>query len=307
MFSPGLLSFEVLLMRYVHILGIVLNFGVSQVFGGGFSSLKLGVDARSGALGMAYTALSEDGSGGYWNPASLASLRGRDFLFSIHQWIADVRGEFFGLGWGKEKTGLGIYLLYTEVGDIEHRIVPLSNPLGTFSAHELIVGISYARMVTERLSVGMTLKTLYEKIFIDEASGVACDVGVLWKVWEEGLRVGAVIQNLGKTGRLREEEIKLPLFGKVGFAFPIEIFGYRCILALDGVKERGFPFHIHGGVEYGWRDILFLRFGYQSGYETRNVTGGAGIVWGRYRLDYSMMPLGSGLGDSHRLSLGVGW
>ena len=256
---------------------------------------------------MAYTALSDDGSGGYWNPAGLASLRRRDFLLSAHRWIGDVQGEFLGFGWGGKRWGVGIHILYTEVGGIEYRIVPSPTPLFTFSARELVIGVSCARMIRERLSVGMTLKTLYEKIFIEEAWGVAGDVGVLWSVWEGGLRIGSVLQNVGKTGPLRSEDVKLPLTGRLGVALPVEILGGRWVFVADGVKERGFPFHLHGGLEYGWRGVLFLRCGYQTGYETRTMTGGVGVSWGGYRLDYSYMPLREGLGDSHRLTFGIGW
>lgn len=292
-------------MRNILILWAVITLGASQGFGGGFSSLKLGADARSGALGMAFTAVSDDGSGGYWNPAGLTSLVRKDFIFSIHRWIGGVRSEFLGFGWGDKKGGIGIHVLYMEVGGIEHRVVPTPVPLATFSNHELIVGFSYARTLKERISVGFTLKVLYEKIFVEEAWGMAADLGILWRVWEGGLRVGGVVQNLGTTGRLRDENVTLPLTGRLGVAQMVKIFGGRWVFIVDGVKERDFPFHLHGGVEYGWRNVVFLRCGYQTGYETRDLTGGVGVVWRGYRLDYSYMPLHAGLGDSHRLSVGI--
>ena len=94
---------------------------------------------------------------------------------------------------------------------------------------------------------------------------------------------------------------------RLGFAFPLEMLGGCWTFVMDGVKEKDFPYHLHGGVEYGWRGSVFLRFGYQTGYETRDVTGGIGFTWSKYRLDYSYMPLGSGFGDSHRLTVGIGW
>ncbi len=294
-------------MRNVLLFCVVFSIGAAQGFGGGFSSIKLGGGAKAGALGMAYTALSDDASGGYWNPAGLAFLGKKDFLLSVHRWIESVRGEFLGFGWGGERSGMGFHVLYTEVGGIERRIVPSPTPLFTFSAHELIVGLSYGRVIWERFSVGMTLKALYEKIFIEETWGVGGDVGVLWSVWEGGLRIGSVLQNVGKTGPLRSEDVELPLTGRLGVALPVEILSGRWMFTIDGVKEGGFPYHIHGGMEYEWRNILFLRCGYQNGYETRDWTGGVGVVWRGYRLDYCYMPLREGLGDSHRLTFGIGW
>ena len=294
-------------MRNVLIFMAVFSIGITQGFCQGFPTLKLGGGSRAGAMGMAYTALSDDGSAGFWNPAGLSFLRQRDVLLSIHRWIEDVNSEFVCFGWGNQNSGMGIHLLYTEVGGIEHRIVPSPTPLAVFSVHEVIGGISYARKVHERLSIGLTLKMLYEKIFVDEAWGIAGDLGFLWKVWDEGLRIGGVLQNVGRTGRLQEEEISLPVTGRIGMAFPVQILRGRWIFVVDGVKERGSRFHIHGGGEYGWNGVLYFRCGYQAGYEIRGVTGGVGVVWRGYRLDYSYMPLRGGLGDSHRLTVGIGW
>ena len=269
--------------------------------------MKLGCHARSEAMGMAFTALADDGSAGFWNPAGLASLQRKDMLLSFHRWIEDVRDEFLAFGWGGPSSGMGIHVLYTDMGEFEQRIVPSPTPMATFSAHELIFGVSYARMVFNRFDVGMTIKLLYEKIYIEEAWGVGVDLGFLWHVWADGLRIGGVLQNLGKTNALFEEDISLPMTVRLGLAYPLNTFGGQWIFVVDGIKERGFPYHLHGGIEYGWRGRVFIRCGYQTGYEARDITGGIGVAWGGYRLDYSYMPLGAGLGDSHRFTVGIGW
>ena len=256
---------------------------------------------------MAYVALADDASGGFWNPAGLASMSGRDAVLSLHRWIDDVRSEFLAFGWETNHGGYGVHVLYTDMGELEHRLAPSPTPLATFSAHEFIMGISFGRTIHRRLSVGLTAKLLYEKIYIEEACGVAADFGFLWDVFADGLRIAGVVQNIGKTNPLQTEDIRLPFTARLGVAYPLSLLGGRWWLVLDGVKERDFPFHLHGGGEYGWRERLFLRCGYQTGYETRDFTGGLGVTWGRYRLDYSYMPLGSGLGDSHRLTVGIHW
>ena len=280
---------------------------VSRGYSGGFSSLKLGTHARAEAMGMAHVALVQDGSASFWNPAGLVAMPRKDIILSVHRWIQDVSSQFLGFGLGGASSGFGLHVLYTEVGGIEQRIGPSPTPLGTFSAHELVAGISYARLIGSRIRLGVTLKMLYEKIYIDEAVGFAGDVGLLWDVWEDGLRLGAVLQHLGKTNPLRDEEIPLPLTARLGFAYGLDWLGCQWILVVDGVKEDGFPFHVHGGAELGWKDRFFLRFGYMTGYDNRNMSGGLGLSWKRYRMDYSYAPIGNGLGDSHHLSVGIGW
>ncbi len=277
----------------------------SQGYGGGFASLQLGGDARASALGMAYTALSDDGSGSYWNPAGRVRSGDRDMILSVQCWIEDVQSAFLGFGMGGENTGLGIHILHTEVTGFEHRIVPSPTPIQFFSAHELIIGISYSRIIIDNLSIGMTLKSLYEKLFVEEVFGLAADFGFLYSVWNNGLRIGGVLQYIGKTNLMKNEEIALPVTAKVGFALSIPLFQNDCLFVLDGIQGKDLPYHVHVGVEYGWWSQLSVRLGYQTGYEMRSITGGIGFVWDRYRLNYSYMPLHSGFGDSHRLSVGL--
>jgi hypothetical protein len=274
-------------------------------FCGGFSTLMLGVGARGTGMGMAYTAIANDASGGFWNPAGLLVSKKGDFLFSVHRWIQGVQGGFLALEWGRETRKFGIQMLYMEVSDIEHRIGPSPDPLSTFSAHEIITGFSYALRLRKNFSMGLTLKLFYEKIYIEEALGFGGDIGFLWEIQKGGLRLGGVMQNIGKTDRLKTESIPLPLVGKLGAAYPIQLFRNQCILAVDLVQEKDMPFHVHAGCEFNWQEMLCLRFGYQTGYETRRLTAGLGVALKGYRLDYSYMPLLQGLGDSHRFSLGI--
>ena len=294
-------------MRRLYWVLLFLFASAPTVFGGGFPTLKLGSDARSTGMGMAYVAVAEGGSAGFWNPSALTFQKKRHLLFSMHRWIEGVGTTFFGLDWGGEEWGVALNVLYTEIGDIEQRLVPSPEPLSTFSTNELIFGFSVARRMGPHVGIGATVKGLYEKILFDEAMGIALDVGILWHLWPGGLRIGGVVQNIGKTNHLVDEDIPLPLTSRVGLAFPLRLFGNGCLLVADGIKERGFPFHLHTGIEFGWRDVLFFRLGYQTGYDIRDVTGGVGVVWRGYRVDYSYIPLKSGWGDSHRLSVGIGW
>ena len=290
------------------ILCLVFLAGIpARVYSGGFPGLKLGGGGRAAAMGLAYTALANDGSGGFWNPAGLPSLNRKDVMLTGHRWMEDVQSVFLGLGIGNSKTGYGFHMLYTEIAGLEHRIEPSPTPLAEFSTHEWVGGVSFARAISPALSVGFTLKLYYTKIFTEEAWGFGGDLGFLWRFQEVGLQLGGVIQNLGKTTDLRNEPVQLPLTARVGISYPVTGLGGEWVFALDGVKERDFPFHMHAGMEYAWQDGIFLRLGYQTGYHTRDVTGGVGFAWSGYRLDYTYIPLEGGLGDSHRVSLGISW
>ncbi len=284
---------------------LIFLFLTSVLYGQGFHSLKMGCDARSGALGMAYTAVSDDGAAGFWNPAGLSRLNKGDLIVSLHKWIFDTQSGFISAGWGGKEWGIGAYLLYTEVGNIELRVVPSPTPIATFSAHEMILGISYSRMIQKRIWMGITLKGLYERIYIEEAAGCALDIGILISLMDSGLRAGGVIQNIGRTTKMRYDEIDLPLTAKVGLCWPFNINTSILTISMDCVKEKNFPIHIHCGIEYGWGKRVFIRIGYQTGYQIRSFSTGIGFIWSSYRLDYSYSPLQSEFGDSHKISIGI--
>jgi len=286
---------------------LLLLFGIDCLTAGGFATLKMGGDARSAGMGMAATAVAEHGSAPFYNPASTSMVHGRDLVLSLHHWMDDIQSEFVGLVSGDGKAGVGLYALFTEIGQLEHRLsYPSEKPLGTFSFHEMCLAFSYGRQITMNLRMGLSIKSYYEKIYIDDTWGMGGDLGVLYTTPFYHIQIGGALQNIGKTGRLHNESIPLPLTGRVGILLPVSIYDGNWIITTDGVKEEGFPFHIHTGTEYSWRGVIALRLGFQSGYDTRHMTGGLGVMHRRLRLDYSLMPLSS-LGDSHRFSLGISW
>jgi hypothetical protein len=291
--------------RTIHWLFILICTAAS-LFADGFSSLKMGSDARTTALGLAGTALAEGAAAPFWNPASAALTGRRNVNFSLHRWLDDVQSEFAGISAGNGNQGIGFHLLFTEIGSIEYRRQPSDTPYGTFSAHELKLGLAYARRIMPRLYAGLSVNGYYEKLFSEDAWGLGGDFGLLYRTPWRDLKLAAVIQNMGKTGRFRDESIPLPLTGRAGLLLPFTLLEGEWNAVCDAVKEEGFPVHLHSGIEYGWHSLVAFRIGIMTGYESRDVTCGLGFTRGSTRLDYSYMPMPS-LGNSHRFSFGFTW
>jgi hypothetical protein len=181
---------------------------------------------------------------------------------------------------------------------------PTPEPIGTFSAHEWSAGISYGRRIVGSVSAGMTFKLLHERIFIHEATGWGIDLGASGN-WS-GFQIAGTVQNLGRTGKLNHESIDLPLTARLGLGRFFESGFGRFWTVTEAVARKSEHVHLHAGVEFDWRGLA-LRMGYQTGYDTRGMTAGLGLSWGRTKVDYAYMPFGSGLGDSHRFSVGLTW
>jgi hypothetical protein len=292
---------------FLLVLSLFVSEGFAQSGETGLSFLKLGVGARSVGMGEAHAAIAEDASATYYNPGGLAEASKTSILVMHKEWIQDVRTEFLGVNIPFDDFALGIGINTTNVGDIQLRTQP-GPPEGTFSSHDFAGSVSIARRVIPQLSVGASIKFLYEKIFVDEASGFGVDLGALYNSPVEGLRFAIVGSNFGSMGSLKSENIQLPGLLRIGSAYVRELDVLRSTLTVgaDMVKVfRENNTHFHTGAEVDYQETVAFRLGYLFGYETRGFTAGLGVRRDILRLDYSFSPQSQDLNSGHTLSVEV--
>lgn len=274
----------------------------------GMAFLKIGVGGRAVGMAEAYTAIANDASATYWNPAGLAGLQKSELTFMHNQWIQDVSHNFFAIAFAKASHHFGLSFISNNVEGIERRVKPSTEPIGTVDAHEIAVGLSYARNVGETLRVGLTLKYLYERIYIESAPGGAIDFGCIYSpTWLTGLHIGLIAQNFGKMSELKQEAIDLPQTMKAGIAYliPAKIGNGQFLLAADAIKILDGNSHVNIGLEFNFRQIISLRSGYQTGWEDKGFNAGMGLHYARYSIDYGFSPFTSDLGNGHRFSFSI--
>lgn len=272
----------------------------------GLAFLKIGAGGRAVGMGEAYTAIANDASATYWNPAGLAQLDQHEFIFTHNKWFQDISHKFLAVSFLIGKNAFGISFISNNVGGIERRTKPSTEPLGIIEAHDIMLGLSFARAYRTNIKWGITVKYLYEKIYLETTYGVAADLGLIYQLPIQGFAIGASLQNIGKMSKFKNETIKLPTTLKGGIAYQLPFQFYGIILfAADIVKIVDSSFHVNTGMEYELRNLLTLRCGYLTGYNERGFQGGIGLKFNRYRLDYGYVPFSSDIGNSHRISLGV--
>ncbi|RMH88642.1 MAG: hypothetical protein D6681_14685, partial [Calditrichaeota bacterium] len=245
----------------------------------GLAFLKIGVGARAAGMGEAYTAVAGDAFATYWNPAGLLAAGQSNVGFQHNEWLLDVRGEFAALQFKWARSSLAFHVYNVNVGDIEVRTAPTANPLEKTSAHYASAGISYARTFGERLGLGVTVKYLFEKLFVYDAAGVAVDVGFRYAEILPQVTIAGAVQHLGSMGKLNRESSRLPTtlrFGAV-YAFSRPMGPARILLAADAVKPVEENLRLHVGTEVALWEQLILRAGGISGSESRTVSLGVGI------------------------------
>jgi hypothetical protein len=178
--------------------------------------LTISPDARSAALGDAGAATSPDANSTFWNPAKLAFVQqSYGGSISYTPWLGKIINDM----WVSYLTGfykitreqaVALSMKYFDLGDISFRSNN-NDPLGDFRPRELAIDLTYSRMLTEELSVGLTGRYIHSNLTgafsqstVDAQPGnsVAADIGIFYTHPMKGTRnsnlsLGASISNIG--------------------------------------------------------------------------------------------------------------
>ncbi|MGD8717838.1 MAG: PorV/PorQ family protein [Candidatus Zixiibacteriota bacterium] len=297
-------------------------FAVGKEGTSGAKFLNVGVGARAAAMADAYDPIASGPEAIFWNAAGLVTVENQGFSISDNEWIADTRmigGAYarrFGFG------TLGFMVTSMMYGDIDETTTEEPNGTGeTFSAMDMAAGVAFGRRLTDRFSVGGTVKLVRCSFSgvdgVDPAMGVAFDVGTQYMTGFRTLRMAIALQNLGpemqyggtyeELQRNREEYIQeeyatfsLPVVVRLGVAYdPIE----NMTLAVNAAHPNDGDETIDVGGEWWPLEMVAIRGGYKVNYDEASYTGGVGLKFGGFRPDFSYTGMGR-LGESLKATLG---
>jgi hypothetical protein len=263
----------------------------------------------------------------YANPSGLALGSGTSAIFSRMNYVADIGVNYFGIGQQMGNNHIAFTVQSWDFGTIAEQteIVPDVSDI-SFNVSFLTAGFTYARTLTDRISVGTTVKMVSETIDDMSGSAVAFDAGMNYTVGESGLRFGVALKNIGSTmsytgaGLVRlvklidqepsatsnalvfeSSQAQLPTLLNFGATYTRPIGAGSAVTFLGNFRSNSFDPDQYGmGVEFSYQDLFFVRGGYQtieSGSEETFFQGlsyGAGInlnVGGTgLTIDYAMVP-----------------
>jgi hypothetical protein len=256
----------------------------------GLQFLNLGIDARISAMGEATVANGTTVASAFINPSLLSP--NTSLQFTHRTWLGETSIDFFGVKTSVNNFTFAMLLNSTTIPDIEIRTRP-GNAEGIFNVHYFSAGISAAYAFEKDFSVGMNGKILYEKFYVDDASGVAFDIGAK-KILLEHVILGASLNNVGGMSKLRSQETKLPSALHIGGTYAIPIAEFLSVLSLTTDAQKVFAeqqFHVHSGFDLTYDNLFSIRGGYLTGYEGRkNYTVGFGINYKNVIFDYAFLP-----------------
>jgi opacity protein-like surface antigen len=324
-------------------LGLLQGGEITKVGTTAAQFLKIGVGARSAAMGESFVAMANDASAIFWNPAGLASIKGKEVLLAHTEWIADISFDFGGVAISTESMGtFAVYAVTLNMGEMERRTE--LEPEGTgelFDASDLALGLSYAKYFTDRFAFGISVKYVQQQIWQETAQTFAIDAGIIYHTEVKNLRLGMALSNFGgkmqMSGKdllhfhdidpnldgnnpqiisgLNTEKYDLPLAFRIGVAYDILESEYqRVTMAVDALSPNDYHEYVNTGIEYGFRDMVFLRGGYK-GFGVSNQEVGYSVGGGlnyaldqslKLKLDYAYTDFGR-LENAQRISLTIGF
>jgi hypothetical protein len=258
--------------------------------------LTYDVGARAAGMGGAMAGLADDVSAIFYNPAGLATQNpieiGLQHVLLFNSTMYDFLGfampipDFGHIGLGLVNLNSGGF----DVRDEEYQPLAISNSVdqGAFC-------LSYARDLTNELSLGANLKIAYENIFGHSGTGFGVDLGGLYSVIPE-LQVGVFINNA-----LSPKVLGDTYFGGATLGLGGKFFNDALLLDADVSKSfgnQGFKWKVGGQVDV-YESMAFVRAGVDD--ELR-VALGAGGKYMNITLDYSASI--EALGLAHKISAG---
>ena len=151
-----------------------------------------------------------------YNPATTATLTGSNFVIHHTNYFVGMSFDYMSFTYNVPSFGtVSMGLLGLLSGDIEETTE--LQPLGTgrtFTANDFAGFVSFARSMTDKFSGGGTIKYVIQNIDKLTASGIAFDMGAIYKVGLfYDMTIGFSIKNFGGdmkySGENLQQKIKL--------------------------------------------------------------------------------------------------
>lgn len=342
-FNKFLIYSEEKMIHLKKLLLVLLIIGMAgvEVFGGGQNragtsgapELRIPVGARY--LSMAGSSISyvKGLESIYWNPAGVdLATSDANAIFSHRSYIADMSMNFVAASGRLGDIGsVGLSFRSLNIGDIN--VTTMDQPDGTgqiISPSYFVLGLTYSKQITDRISVGANFNLISENIDRVSASTFAFDFGVQYRdlFALSGFNLGVVVKNLGAPIKFDGNAMYVnaedpnaqrgPTFLKIDAAsaeLPSEIaigLSYHRNFDNDNSLTVSTTFQNNNyayddyrfGLEYSYRNLLYLRAGYlwapQSTDNTPNIfqnyTVGVGLNLAEFSgldlsVDYAYVPV----------------
>lgn len=248
--------------------------------------LRMGVGARALGLSGAFSAIADDPSAAFWNPAGLAQISNFQLEFMNVDLPFDRTFNFASsvLPVGNVMT-VGLSWIGLRINDIEGRSSNTVEPEYFFGNSQNAFFFSLSRSIGRNFSFGANVKFIQNNLDTDTATGLGFDAGILLHV-SDRLSLALLAQDIGTDYRWKSGLTEgVPMTFRFGTAYDLSD---GLTLSVDVNKTGGLDPSFHFGMEFRPVDAFPVRVGYVD----NQISGGLGV----------RMPL-----SNHSLELNYGY
>jgi len=307
-----------------------LNAEINKVAQSGYQFLKIDSDARAAAMGGAFTLVGTGASSMFYNPAGMTEQHVNiDFFSTQTNWLADI--SYYTLGVTKKLGNFGVIGFSMQTSDygsiIGTRVADNTAGFietGNVEVEALAMGISFAKSLTDRFSVGGQVKFVSQSLGntlmpdgaekLNKTDGLAYDFGTIYYPGIKSFRFGMGVRNFSKNFKYEDDSFPLPLTFTMGVALDVMDFvgsfgeNHNLLVEVDAVHPIDYTERVNMGIEYGFKKIFFLRGGYKFNHDTEGLSLGVGfsiqLIGLMTKFSYSFNDAGA-FSPVNRISVGI--
>ncbi|GEM_PF-4735290 len=298
---------------------ICFSINIAQKKSSAADFLKIGQGARLVGLSEAYTGLSDDANALRGNIAGLANIRFVDIQLTHCDWFDAINSEVLNVTIPLPLLTLGVsgQVLYY-AGDVaiyDDWGVAVGAVKAQDMAYKLAAGMPLPKKGNIKWNIGTGISVVNRTVDDVHATMVATEFGVLAHIdtrpvavgkydylFKDGIQIGLIGNNLGTS----LDEYNMPMGVKFGIS---SLIHKGLIISIDLNKALSSRFGVLLGLEYNYKNTIFLRGGYRFMNVTDSFTLGAGFRQQmnstiKLNLDYALDPHGP-FGWTHHITLGI--
>ncbi len=302
------------------------NFGGQRAGLSALSFLKNDLNPISFAQAGASVANSPTMYSSENNPAAIAQLKTSGFALSNMVIGAGINQSFLAVN-KKLDNGSTLGFNVNTLNSGEMLVRTEFEPNGTgqvFYANNTALGLNYGQKLTDRFSIGVGLKYVYEGIATYTNHTVTADIGFLYITDYKDLTFAVVVKNFGGNSQMQGSDLETsynrtlvslekyttPTIFKMGFSFmPYQTETLKLRVAAELNHPNDNAENIRAGGELNMRELLFVRLGYKLSVKGQNYpTFGLGVKTriGSHPMyiDYGMNPTNQ-MGVQHIFGISV--
>lgn len=265
----------------------------------GASQLLINPYARSAGWAAANSARTRGLESQYTNVAGLAYTKKTELMFMRSAWLVGtgININSFGFSQRVGETGtIGLGIMSINAGKIERTTEEQpEGGLGTFTPRFTNIALSYAKVFSDNIYGGATVRVISEGIDNVKAQGVSIDAGVQYHTGKyDQVHIGVALKNWGPKMQYKGDGLsaqslvtnaygnqyqytisnksaafELPALLNIGLAYDFYLVKdstgrsktHRVTAAGNYTSNSFTKDNFLIGVEYAWKEILMIRGG----------------------------------------------